>query len=287
MPLTSADLGHICLIALSDVEEILAAPLRRTLSMVSPRSSISVETVQPQDEVQALTIRVDGHAFACAVFDVRIPQDHLDDACGRSIFWMDASYEMAAHTAFIAIAADAPETAHGLVRAQAVALTRLIAALVELYPALGVIWSGSGMCAAPQRVAAAPYDLARTVWPTDFWIGYSFIQIVDDPDEDDDPDADPDANPTVEKGIRTIGAAAYLGFELEIPPDPSTDLQELMRICYHATAWLMNHGDVIRDGRLVEVEGERRTRYEIDPDPRHRGGVARLRLLETDHRKLH
>jgi len=179
---------------------------------------------------------------------------------------------MSGHQAFLAIAGAEYQERHGLARAQSVALTRLLAAIVEVSPACGVYWSGAEVCVQPQRVAKAPGLITRGKWPVDMWIGYQMFG-------ENDPE-----NPVI--GLQTRGAAAYLGFELEIPPFAVEDLKEPLRILYNAVGYLMNFGDVIRNGQLVEVEGERRTAYQLHLGADGQPGLARLTVVDRDHRKL-
>jgi hypothetical protein len=81
-------------------------------------------------------------------------------------------------------------------------------------------------------------------------------------------------------GVQTVGASAYLGFELRVPPFPVKDRKEPLRILYGAAAYLMNFGDVIRDGQQVEVVGERRTSYKLHLGGRDRPGIAILSVLD-------
>lgn len=270
------DLGFTAFVAVADADEILAGPLRRRFAEIAPSSSLILERCAGGDATQAFRITIDGHDFALAVFEGPIPQVELDFAIKKSLFWRDAGLEMRAHKGFVTIAASHRQDRHGLARAQSIALTRLLAALVEVVPAIGVYWRGGETCSPPQRLADAPMQIARGKWPVDVWIGYQLFR-KDAAVADDAPQV---------VGMQTRGAVAYLGFELEIPPFQVSELKEPLRILYNAAGYLMNYGDVIRDGQIVEVEGERRTSYQLHLGARGEPGLARLSVLETDHRKL-
>ena len=267
------DLGQTCLIALDAVEEIVPSQLLRAMRYVAPRSSVSIEHSIRTEAEGSYIVRVDNHVFACAIFDGRMPDPEYSFALRKSIFWPDAAESMASHAAFIVISGSEREERHGLIRAQAVALTRLAACLAEVLPSSGIFWNGSLICSSPQRVAAAPSEIASGKWPVDVWIGYQFMGN----DEGEQPVL----------GLQTRGAAKFLGFEMEVPPFPVRDRKEPVRILYNAVGYLMNYGDVIRDGQLVEVTGERRTQYQLHLGANGEPGLARLTVLPQDHRDLH
>ncbi|MEM9059914.1 MAG: hypothetical protein AAGD13_05585 [Pseudomonadota bacterium] len=266
------ELGLTCLIALDNAEEILPGQLRRAMAYVAPRSSLDIETGESPEAEQSFVFEIDRQVFGCGIYAGRIPDPELSVALNKSIFWKDAAESMASHSAFLAVSAASSANRHGLVRAQAVALTRLVAALAEVLPSSGILWHGSLICTSPQRIAAVPAEIAQGKWPADIWVGYQFLGTEDD------------ERPFL--GLQTRGAAKYLGFEMEVPPFFVDDRKEPLRILYNAVGYLMNYGDVIKDGQLVEVEGERRTRYQIHLGVNGEPGLARLSVLPTDHRKL-
>ncbi len=270
------EMGFTAFVALGDADEVLDGPLRRCFAGVAPNSSLILERCAAGDALQAFRVSIDGQDFVMALFEGPIPQIELNFAIKKSLFWPDAGLEMRPHNAFLVICAAERQERHGLARAQSTALTRFLAALVEVVPAIGVYWRGGETCSPPQRLADAPMQIKQGKWPVDVWIGYQLfrrdaIAAVDEPQV---------------VGMQTRGAAAYLGFELEIPPYEVTELKEPLRILYNAAGYLMNYGDVIRDGQVVEVEGERRTSYQLHLGARGEPGLARLTVFEQDHRRL-
>ena len=266
------DLGQTCMIALDAPDDIIPSQLIRTMNYIAPKSEVKIEDTEASGADQGYLIRVDHQVFACAIFESRMPEEEFSFALRKSIFWPDAAENMASHRAFAALSAAEPEQSHGLIRAQAVALTRLAASLAEILPSSGVLWGGSLICSSPQRIASAPAEIADGKWPVDVWIGYQFTG--------------PDENDYSVLGLRTRGAAQFLGFEMEIAPFPVADRKEPVRILYNAVGYLMNYGDVIRDGQLVEVTGERRTQYQLHLGANGEPGIARLTVQPRDHRKM-
>lgn len=267
-----SELGLTCIIALDETADVIPSQLLRAMNFVAPRSSVKIRDSVARDDAQSMIVQVDQHMFACAMFTGRIPDPEYSFSLHKSIFWPDAAESMAQHQAYCVISACDSESRHGLVRAQAVALTRLCASLAEILPSSGVLWNGSLICTSPQRLAAAPMEIANGKWPVDVWVGYQFFGQEDA------------ERPFL--GLQTRGAATYLGFEMEVPPFHVEDRKEPVRILYNAVGYLMNYGDVIKDGQLVEVQGERRTEYKLHLGANGEPGLARLTVLPNDHRKM-
>ncbi|MEM0990704.1 MAG: hypothetical protein AAGK00_17690 [Pseudomonadota bacterium] len=265
-------LGLTCLIALDDAAEVLPGPLERALALHAPRSSLRIDQeMTPQDADQALIADIDGQSIAMVLFDQQLPPEDYAHAVEKSLFWRDAGMALADHRAFLAISGTQPFQTHGLARAQASAITRLAAAACECLPALGALWLGARTVSSPEAMVRATAGLAKGYWPVDIWIGwYSHGQI---------------GSHSSVIGFQTLGAADFLGFELLCEAFETTDVKEPLRLLYSTAGYLMANGDVIPDGRLVEVKGERRTQYKMLFHPDGRPGVARLRVLERDHRK--
>lgn len=266
------DLGLICLIALDELVDILPGPLATAFELTAPRSLLQIENAEACDCEQAFTMNVDGHVFACATYDGPLPEEEYEFAERKSLFWQDAGMQMSSHRAFVALCAAEPETGHGLVRAQAVALTRLAAAICEVLPVQGLYWRSADTLSAPQAIARAAAAIDKGKWPVDIWIGW---QMYGD-DNDDQPVL----------GLHTRGAAEFLGFELDIPPFPVIDKIEPLRILYGAAGYLLARGDVIREGQFVEVVGERRTDFKILPATAGRPRTAQLTVVEDQPEKI-
>lgn len=260
-----SQIGLLCLIGLSEMVDLRPAAVARAIGAASPRSSVAVEPRPCAADESAVAITLDNHPLVAVAIEGRMPEPELGQALRHSLFWSGAAAEMGRHTAFVALAAAEPARGHGLVRAQAVALTRAAAGLVELTPALGVYWRGAEAAVPPGRIAEAPGQIDQDRWPADVWIGYRHYGRLDG------------AVPVL--GVQSLGAAAYLGFELEVPPFACPDRAAPLRILWNAIGYLLARGDTLRDGQQVEVTGERRTLYRLHLGPQGRTGLARLEVI--------
>lgn len=263
-----AKLGATCLIALDSADEILPRLLRRTFAHIAPRSSLQIDDATDTTAEQALSFEIDGHRIGGAVFDSQMPSPDWQIAARNSVFWSEAQQFLSTHKGFIALGARGKPSTLGLARAQAVAVTRLAAALCESMPSQGLYWRNAEVCAAPEKVIRAADQINVGKWPLDLWLGWTHFS-----NQGDDPRA---------FGLQTRGAAAFLGYELEVPPAPLNDPKEPLRVLLNAAGYLIDKGDTLKNGQWIEVEGERRVCYHrhegLDGKPR----VARLSLPGAD-----
>lgn len=266
------ELGLMCMIALDEATELEPILLKNAVQYIAPKSSVLIETGSSGPGEDGLLVTVDRHRFVVAALDGEVPQENVDGALQNNIFWPEGRDEFAGHRGMLAIAALEQETSHGLVRAQAIALTKLAAAMAEIAPSRGVYWRGSETVCAPERLLRAVNDIDQGKWPVDLWIGYIFFG-VDRPDE------------PLWIGCQSRGAFDYLGFEIEVPPFFVERRSEPIRILLGAVGYLMNFGDVIRSGQLVQVDDERRTQYQLHIGARGKPGLAQLSVVEDQQRQ--
>ncbi|MFK7944959.1 MAG: hypothetical protein AB8B85_18900 [Paracoccaceae bacterium] len=258
-------LGFTSLVLLDEAVDLLEGPLRRAFGVIAPKSSLTITPTEAYDSDQAVRCAVDGHEIVCAIFKGQIPAEEYDRAAKNSIFWLDADAALADHRGYLVMAAAEKETAQGLVRAQAIAMTRLAAALCEAMPASGVFWTSGGVFSSPQAVIRATTNISRGRWPVDVWVGWQVFKKKL-------------SNQNI-LAIRSRGAAEFLGFELQMPPFEATDNKEPMRILINTTAYLVGQGNIIPDGNTVIVKGERETRYSVRMGRGGQPGIAELTIV--------
>ena len=259
-------IGFTSLLMLDAPDELLAAPLQRAFAYGAPKSVLTVEPTDAFEAQQAVRCTVDGHEIVCAIYEGQMPGREYEDAARNSIFWLDADAHLGAHGAYLVMAAAEKETVLGLIRAQAIAMTRLAAALCETLPASGMYWTSGGVFSPPEAVTRATTSIAKGHWPVDVWIGWKVF-------------ADKRSNRRI-LGLRSRGAADFLGYELQMPPFEAADNKEPMRILINTTAHLIAHGNIIPDGNNVIVKGEREARYSVTMGQGGQPGIAELQVIE-------
>lgn len=239
-------LGLSCLIALAEPLRLDAQAVRSALARTAPHSDISVEARITEEGEHGLRILIDRQEFAAVVLAGLIPQP-LADAVQQSLLgWVAGKSALARHRAFVAVGAAERQRGHGLVRAQAVALTRLAASLAETVPALALIWTPSGATASPERLAAAPRELLTERWPLDVWIGYRMLRVQRGGAE--------------LIGSCSRGAADYFGSEIVTVPFRTADSMEPMKILLTAVRQLIDQGADLLNGQQITVPGARPVR---------------------------
>lgn len=257
-------MGVVALVALNEATSPDVARLRDALLAASPRSDIALTRVPPDTAADAMAIDIDGHRFGAATHHGPLPEPETGNAIRSSVFWPEADDVLARHAAFLAVGAARRENVLGLVRAQAVALTRLLSVLVQTLPASGILWRSAGSWNPPDRIRRAVVSIDEGRWPLDIWFGWQFIRQKG-------------ADKTV-MGLQTRGAADYLGFELALDPLSVRDPKELLRILAKVAGYLMDRGSVIPDGQLLNIEGQRPLRYQMHPGGGGQPALARLTL---------
>jgi hypothetical protein len=257
-----SELGLFCMVALGAPGELEAARLLGALGDAAPRSAISVETCETTPGESAFAVEIDRQHFAVVAMPGKLPLEVDAAARQAGLLWPGRHAALDAHRGFIAISAAERASGHGLVRAQAVALTRLAAALAKLTPALAICWPTAASAIAPERLALAVAAIPAGIWPVDLWIGYTLIGA--------------DRGGAQLIGARTRGAVAYFGAEIEIAPMPVTDKVEPLRIILNLTGHMMAHGAHVRDRQPIQVLGERCLFVQRVPGGAGRPGLIRL-----------
>jgi len=260
-------LGLMCLIALSEPARLDARALRETLGQTAPRSDVTVEPRLSEAGERGLVIRIDRQDFAAVVLEGRLPQQVHDAAMHAPVGWPGRAEALAGERAFVAVAAAEPVTGHGLARAQAVALSRLAAALAGTLPARALVWTAAGVAASTARFAHIPAEILQERWPVDVWIGFRLLGMQAEGGE--------------RFGALSHGAARFFGSEIEVVPYATTDRSEPLRLGLATAAHLMTHGSHLRDGQALQAKNTPRARCSLHPGPNGGPGVIRL-TVEAD-----
>ena len=260
------DLGLICAIALERMVYLDAERLRRTLKAHLPGHPVQVLDRLHGAGESGLLVVLDGHHCAVMAIDGRLPQPEFAGALAENPLWPAAAATMRRHEAFVVVTLVEPPREFADVRAQAATQTRLAAVLCGMLPVLGVYWPGAAAAVPPERVRRAAEGLNENKWPADLWIGYEFRGT--------------DAEGGLFVGIRSKGAARFIGVELEVPPRHVRDRAEAILYLDRAMSDLLTRGRKIRDGEPVRMgarnEAWHQARYVSHGDP----SVVALRELE-------
>lgn len=101
-----------------------------------------------------------------------IPWSDLKGPCRAAWYWPEAARELRSNKAHFLVVAS-PGTAD--LKAAAVKLTKVTAALVESSPAAGVLWGGSGTVHAPGPFTQTASEMSADRLPIEIWVGFGLI----------------------------------------------------------------------------------------------------------------
>lgn len=256
------ELGLMCLLALEQPAGLDPAAVQDAISRIAPRSDVAIETRDPGSGAGALAVRIDGHDHAVSDFARQMPVEICTMVRKGGVFWADREQALASHRGFLALSAAEPARGHGLVRAQAVALTRLAAALADILPVQGAVWPAAGSAVPAARLARIPEQIQSGTWPVDLWIGFQLLRAM--------------RSGGNLIGARSRGAAAYFGSEIEVAPMATADRAEPLRILMNTAGHLMANGAHLRDGQTMQVRGERVMRVALTRSGDGPPGLIRL-----------
>lgn len=257
-----SELGLMCFIMLETPSQLNPATVREALAEAAPRCDVRVRAQDPGDGGSGLVVEIDGNAYAVISEPGRMPDEICAMVRTGGIFWAEREQDLENHDGFLAISATEVAKGHGLVRAQAVALTRLAVAVARTVPALGLIWPGAGTAAPAERLETVLQQIQQDRWPVDIWIGFQLGGLVREGQQ--------------LIGARSRGGTAFFGSEIEIFPIPTTDKTRPLRILMQTAGHLMAHGVYLQNGQPVQFPGEPPMQVLLIPASDGRPGVIRL-----------
>jgi len=260
------DLGLLCLLALESPAEPDPDAASARLATAAPHSGVTVERRVGPDGERGLYVTIDRQGFAVVGSDGQIPEPAVAEVLQRSVFWRGRAEALARHRAMVAISAAEPATGHGLLRAQAAALTRLAAAIAADLPTLACCWPSAATAVPPQRLAAAAAEIQAGRWPVDLWIGFALTHFGD-------------AAGQRLTGARSRGAAGYFGAELDVFPFATDNAAEPMKIIVNITNHLMTNGAHLRPGQTATGPDGRVLGFERVPPQGSDPALIRLRSM--------
>lgn len=105
-----------------------------------------------------------------------IPWSDLKGPCSAAWYWPEAASQLRGNKAhfLVVVAPGTPD-----LKAAAVKLTKVTAALVESSPAAGVLWGGSGTVHAPKPFTQTTGEISADRLPVEIWVGFGLIPEAD------------------------------------------------------------------------------------------------------------
>ncbi len=172
---------------------------------------------------------------AYTLVDQPIPPSQLEGPTARAWYWPEAAEQLAGHQAHLIVAL----VDEGTDRiAKCMRLTRFIAALLPVSPAVGVQWGGSRAVHEPKAFGQVAAQMAKVDLPLHLWIDFQVESTDDD-----------------SLRLYTTGMAAFGKREIEMPYFAGPP-QELMNHAYNLAHYVLEKNAHIKDGEVVGLPGE-------------------------------
>jgi hypothetical protein len=190
------------------------------------------------------------------LIDKPIPWSQLEGPCATAWYWPEAARVLRNHSSHLFVTLlDENQKALG----QAMRMTRIVAALANSCPAIGLLWGASGAVHEPRAFAELAATATPEHLPLNLWIDFRVYEH--------DPGAggvDPGF------GMFTTGLDALGHREFETPRYHG-DPQRLVSAVYNVAHYVLEKQTVLRDGEVIGLpSGDevtiREERSMIDPE---------------------
>lgn len=215
---------------------------------------------------EGFTLSIDNTAIMVLFARTRLPAEAYEPGLRLNRVWPDAQPAMAAGQGHVVLATIDEVITHGQALNGSGYLSFIAAALIEMIPSIGVMWTNGEALSEAQAFHAGALRLLERKIPALNWLGFWFLS------------APPDAIGQPQMMMMTSGMRPFIGREVEWMPSsqPRTAvLDRLIGTCLY----LIENGPVIKDGEtLGKTHAERvRVRYAAQGQ---RSGVPVLQLGE-------
>ncbi|HJQ61205.1 MAG TPA: DUF4261 domain-containing protein [Vineibacter sp.] len=248
----------------------LAQPLTTTAQAVADRvqarfgTTIRMSITVPPPAAGGILLVINGVAIPVLLIGAPLPPDTYVQALAVDRVWPEAKTALAQHRAHAVVTTLAPVTTHGEALDAAVYVTFVTAALMDLGPAIGVIWTNGDALSEASAFQQSADAMASRNLPVLNWMSLAILQGP----------PSPAGKPTV--AMYTTGLMPFIGREIEFEPTvwPATDVAQRV---LSAAEYLMGRGLVIKDGDTLGVDANEKIKARYH-DQGQRPGVPVLRL---------
>jgi hypothetical protein len=198
-------------------------------------------------EGDALAFRTPTCSFEVALVRAPIPWSELEGPCAAAWYWPEARSTLKAQRGHLLIAASSDtQDVIGLM----LALTRVIAAVAQCAPALGVYLSGAAQVHKVEDFVSEAEGASKELLPLYLWVRFSISEEGDQ-----------------SLTLCTTGLAQLEVMELEFP-HARLDAQTLMDRAFNIAHYLLDHGAVLESGHTIGISAEEKFQVRHAPSLR-------------------
>ena len=193
--------------------------------------------IDVQRKDNTISFQLDEDKVVISSMKAPIPWSDLKGPCSAAWYWPEAAGQLRSNKAhlLVVIAPGSPD-----LKAVAVKLTKVTAALVESSPAAGVLWGGSGTVHAPQPFIQTAAEISADRLPVEIWVGFGLI---------------PEGNDT--HSVFTSGLEDFGMQEIEIHSSPR-DPQLLYERLFDVVHYVLRKDIVLHDGETIGISDTER-----------------------------
>jgi hypothetical protein len=196
----------IAMVAIKDTTRIDPVAVAARVKAMFPwlASQVGAPPVEP-GQLDTCVIPIGDGIVPVIQMHFPIPDETLAYAIGKNWFWPEAKDEFAKCRAHVLVSALSPVNDPRLMRANAVRVTAVTAALAEMLPATGIYWSTAENVLAPAHFIAEAKEAGEDHTPFDLWVAVHFFP-------------GPKFAQNQEIIARTAGMEVFIGREIECGP---------------------------------------------------------------------
>lgn len=217
-------------VALKKEHEPDEKTLRKELATVLPK----LEIKEVKIDGDSCVINVDDSVVMVALMRAPIPWKDLQGPCQQSLLWPEAEKQMKSHRVHLLVALISEE---GTLVERNILLTKVMAAMTRIYPAVGVYWGHGEVVVEPKSFYTQAKEATAKSPPVLLWVGLF-----------------PQKNRDGSISLITQGLDYFQKMDIEVNASRKP-LRELLTLV-SGTAYIMLVGEVIADGDTVGSEGE-------------------------------
>lgn len=241
------------------LEAKLAEYLKMNPSEIGKLETITDKTKRPDLGSSVSSVKIGKNEVLIAMAEGPIPKPDLDYACGNSLFWPKAREELAKHKSHLIVTV-LGDFASAL--GEGLFLTRVIAACVESYDAVGVYWGHATVVHSPEFFLKYAKTASAEDPPTLLWVG--FLRSAGEKEG---------TTSLFTRGLDVLGR-----MEIEVV-DSSRKPSEIFERVADLSSYLLKKGNVIGDGHTIgSDEKEKITAHHADSALDRKGKVLRIDL---------
>jgi Domain of unknown function (DUF4261) len=135
-----------------------------------------IDVADTPDQASSITLMIEKELAAVLHFGFPIPPATLEWPISNEIMWKGAGPSFAGSQAHLLVSTIGNDDQFEQRRQSSWTVSKLVAALVSLYPVAGILWTPSQVVIEPQRFMKEAVAGKDGQWPLDLWFGLEWYK---------------------------------------------------------------------------------------------------------------